>query len=243
MEAPSGTNSERTIQIGPDRVTILGSEIVIEAKHDMPDWELRDLNPIPVYFEDRKYHLVEKRKAAAPYAVRYLLQPWPEGHVSNAKLFWTYDAEAVAERDANLRSGKVDDAVRIALLPFYPILGLLWSGTQQRLMRFGFVPHAITGASIFSGFCLAFADGVFAVITLQSTARTGKMMAGGLIRAMASSDHLQIGPVAIPFLFLDLVLFVALVADVAMRWTLYMREDQWSGGFRQWLVPRWLRKK
>jgi len=39
------------------------------------------------------------------------------------------------------------------------------------------------------------------------------------------------------------VLFVALVADVAMRWTLYMREDQWCGGFLQWLVPRRLRKK
>src|SRR5262245_5944757 len=95
----SDANSARVIQVGPDRVTISGSEVIIEAKRAMPDWEVRELNPIPLYFEDKKFFLVEKRKAAAPYAVRYLLHPWPEDQSIGTKLFYSYDAEAVAERE------------------------------------------------------------------------------------------------------------------------------------------------
>ena len=61
------------MQIGPDRVTFTDDKVVIEAKHEMPDWEVRELNPVPVYLEDKKYFLVEKRRSDPPYAVRYLL--------------------------------------------------------------------------------------------------------------------------------------------------------------------------
>jgi hypothetical protein len=120
----------------------------------------------------------------------------------------------------------------------YPLLGLLWSGTQRRLTRFGFVPHAMSGISIFVTFCLAFGQMVFASIMLNASARTGNVIVGGFIRALAGGDHLQIGPVAIPVLLLDCLLMLALVADFPIRYSNYLREDQWAGGFLEWLVRR-----
>jgi len=42
-----------------------------------------------------------KEPATGPYAFRYVLRPWPEGQASNPKVFFDYNAEAVAERDAS----------------------------------------------------------------------------------------------------------------------------------------------
>jgi hypothetical protein len=208
----------------------------------MPDWEVREMNPPPVYFDDKKYQLVDKRRAERPYAMRYTLQPWPEDLVSTTKLFHAYDAEAVNERDGGASSGARDELIRAFMMPFYPFLGMLWSGTQKRLTRFGFVPHAISGISIFITFCLAFGQGIFAVVMLNASLRSGKMMIGGMIRALAAGDNLHIGPVAIPIVWLDVLLALALVADFAIRYTNYLREDQWAGGFLEWLVPRSLRR-
>ena len=35
------TNKERKIRIGPDQVTVTDNEVVIEARHEMPEWEVR----------------------------------------------------------------------------------------------------------------------------------------------------------------------------------------------------------
>jgi len=243
MEQQTEVNSPRIIQVGPDRVTIAKGEVTIEAKNRMPDWEVRDLNPIPIYFEDKKYFLVEAAKAEQPYTVRYLLHPWPEGESSNAKGFWSYDSEAVQEREGSKRSGKVNEATRMCLLPFYPFLGLLWSRTQDRLEQFGFVSRNITGASIFTVFCASFAQGVFAVVMIQGSIRSGKIMVGGMIRALAGGNNLHLGPVSIPLVALDSLLLLALIADVLVRYTHYLREDQWTGGFLEWLKPKSARGK
>jgi len=212
--------------------------VLIEAKHEMTDWEVRELNPAPIYFEDKKYFLIEKRRSDPPYIVRYLLSAWPADESAGTKLFFTYDAETVAEREANYRLGNRDEVVRLGLLPLYPLLGLLWSGTQQRLTRFGFVPRAITSASIFIVFCLLFAQGVFACVMINTSLRSGKLMVGGIIRAMVAEDHFHIGPVSIPVMLIDCLLLVAFVADVLARYSRYLHEDQWSGGFLEWLFRR-----
>src|SRR6266481_2076597 len=213
MEESSKPKPERVLQIGPDRITVTGDEVAIEAKHEMPNWEVRELNPAPVYFEDKKYYLIEKRRANPPYAVRYLMAPWPADQSAGTKLFYTYDAETVAEREANHRLGNRDEVVRLGLLPLYPLLGLLWSGTQQRLTRFGFVPRTITSASIFIVFCLLFAQGVFACVMINTILRSGKLMIGGIVRAMMSQDHFHLGPISIPVMLLDSILLVTFVAD------------------------------
>jgi len=238
MEEISEQKPERILQIGPDHITVAGTEVVIEAKHEMIDWEVRELNPVPVYFEDKKYFLIEKRRANPPYAVRYLLSPWPAEQSAGTKLFYTYDAETVAEREAGHRLGNRDEVVRLGLLPLYPLLNLLWSGTQQRLTRFGFVPRAITSASIFAVFCLVFAQGVFACVMINTSLRSGKLMVGGMVRAMVSQDHFHVGPIAIPVMLIDGVLLVAFVADVLARYSRYLHEDQWAGGFLEWLFRR-----
>ena len=45
MDEPEETRQLRSIRIGPDQVTISGQEVVIEAKHEMPDWQLREASP------------------------------------------------------------------------------------------------------------------------------------------------------------------------------------------------------
>src|SRR6266571_2844392 len=122
----------RVVRIGPDQVTIQDNEVIIEAKHRMPDWQVRELNPPPVYFEDNKYYLVEASQGEGPYAVRYLLVPWGEDMSTNSKHFYNYDAETVAERDGALRTGQVEGVTRAFMMPLYPALGLLWSGVQRR---------------------------------------------------------------------------------------------------------------
>ena len=238
MQAQSDIKTSRVIKVGPDQVTISDTEVVLEVKHEMPDWEVRDLNPVPIYFEDKKYFLLEKRKAQPPYAIRYLLHPWPEGQSTSAKLFHTYDADAVKERDANRRSSNLDEVFHACLMPLYPLLGLLWSRTQQKLTRFGFVPHLISGVSVFTVFCLAFGQGVFAVVTVNATIRTGKIMVGGMIRALSSSDFIHLGPVNIPIGLIDGLMVIAFISDVAVRYSHYLRDDQWSGGFLEWLFRR-----
>jgi hypothetical protein len=41
MDEPPEIRQPRSIQIGPDQVTITDQEVVIEAKHEMPDWQVR----------------------------------------------------------------------------------------------------------------------------------------------------------------------------------------------------------
>ncbi|HEY5910194.1 MAG TPA: hypothetical protein VJA21_06270 [Verrucomicrobiae bacterium] len=227
----------RVFEVGPDRVTFGATEAVIEAKHALPDWDVREINHVPVYVQDRKFYLVAKTKAEAPYAVRYLLKPWPEYQATNANGFLTYDADVVGARDAQLRAGQVDDVGHAFLMPIYPVLGLLWSGAQKRLVRFGFVPHAITGFSIFVTFSLVFGQTVFALILLNSSFRVGQVIVGGFLRAMANSDHLVWGPFALSVTLLDILLLVMLIVDTLVRYSLYMRDDQWAGGFFEWIVP------
>jgi hypothetical protein len=228
----------RVVQVGPDRVTFKENEVTIEAKNRMEDWKVRDLNPWPVYLNDKKYNLIQTSKGQKPYEATYVLVPWPADLSTNAKGFYTYDAEAVSERTSIKRSGQLDDIVKAFLIPFYPFLGLFWSGTQRRLSRFGFVPHAITGISIFIVFCMIFAQGVFAIVTINGSIRSGKIMIGGFLRAMSSHDNLQIGSLSIPIGILDCILVVLLLADIAMRYSYYLREHDWSGGILEWIVRR-----
>jgi len=242
MDEPPEIEQPRSIQIGPDQVTISDREVLIEAKREMPDWQVREFKVIPIYFEDKRYFLAEKRRAEPPYAFHYVLRPWPEGHIDAAALFHTYDAEAVAERDLAHRSGQQEELARLSLLPLYPFLGFLWSGPQRKLIRFGFLPQSITGASIFTGFCVMLLQGAFTAVMVNISARTGKLMLGGMIRAFAGQDHFHIGPIGIPVALLDCLLLLALLADVPVRYSLYLKEEEWAGGFLEWMVPRSWRK-
>jgi hypothetical protein len=238
MPEPSETKTAGTIRIGPDQVTITDNEVVIESKHEMPDWKVQTMQAPVIHFEGRKYFLAEKGQALPPYTVRYVLRPWPEGKVPNARLFHVYSAETVAERDSDRRSGIREEMMRAQLLVFYPFLGLLWSGIQKRLIRLGFLPHAISGISIFTVFALLLTQMSFIALMMQASARSGSMMIGGMIRAMMSQNYIHLGPVSFPVAIVDGLLMLALLSDVLVRYTRYLREDDWAGGFLEWLIPR-----
>src|SRR6185503_8510864 len=178
-----------------------------------------------------------------PYAFRYVLRRWPEAHIDSAPFFHTYNAETVAERDWTRRSGRREEWARLALMPFYPFLGFLWSGAQKKLIRFGFAPQSITGVSIFFGFCLLLLQGAFAAIMLNVGARMGNVTLGGMMLAFTGHTHFQIGPISIPVSLLDSLLLIALLADVPVRYSHYLGEEEWAGGFLEWMVPKSLRKK
>jgi hypothetical protein len=199
------------LRVGPDRVTLADGLVIIEAARPMPDWQVREFTPIPICFRNRKYRLVGKRKAQPPFAICYVLEPWPESYISNSKLFLTYDAETVAQREADRRSNISDEIVRACLLPFYPFLGLLWSGTQKRLMRCGFTPHSISGTSI-----------VTTLIAFMAYGTLGIALVGGLRF------------VALP---LNVIVLLALFVDLIIRYFRYATDDQWAGGFLEWLLP------
>jgi len=243
MEAPPIIEKKETVvRCGSDQVTIADTEIIIETKHAMADWKVHEFNPVPVYFGERKCILTGKFKAQPPFAIRYVLKPWPAGQHTNSVQFHTYDIETVKERDAHRRRGLRDELIRCCLLLFYPLLGLLWSGAQRWLGRFGIIARSITGVSIFTVFCLLFGQGVFAVVMLNASLRSGRMMIGGYVRALAGTDRLHLGPIGIPLMPLDILLAVALLADVLIRYTRYLRDDEWTGGFLEWLVPKKFRK-
>jgi len=242
MSEQTETKNERTIRIGPDQVTVTDLEVVIEARHEMPDWQVQTLNAPAIYFEDKKYLLIEKGDAKPPYSVRYVLQPWPAGKTANAKLFHTYCAEAVAERDADRRGETLNEIMWVCLLPLYPFLGMLWSRTQQRLLRFGYLPRTITGLSIFMTFGLLLTQCAFIALLLQASVRSGTMMIGGMIRALVGRNYLEMGSISLPVGVFDVILVLLLLTDLGIRYTNYLREDQWTGGFLEWLVPKSLRE-
>jgi hypothetical protein len=229
---------QQVIRIGPDQVTITADAVVIEAKHETADWEVRTHNAPVIYFQDRKYLLVEKGEARLPYKIRYVLRPWPAGKIPNPKRILTYGADSVAERDSSRRGEGFNEVMWVCLLPLYPFLGLLWSGLQKRFVRFGYVPRTITGLSIFTSFAMMLMQGVFVVVTINASMRLGKMMVGGIFGALSGLDSVPLGPVSIPMFVFDGLLFLACVADVCVRYSHYLREDQWTGGFLEWLAPQ-----
>jgi len=233
----------RVLRIGPDEVTVTESKIIVLARHEMPDWEVREFKVPPVYFEDRKYFLAAKNKAQPPFAFRYVLEPWTEGKFQPAAFFHTYDAEAVAARDAARRGSQLNEAVWVLLLPLYPVLGLLWARTQERLTRFGFVPRVMTCVSLFTVFAVGIGEAVFTAVVLNAGARSGIAMVGGFFTAISDQKALHLGPLSVPIGLIDVCLFVTCVADAAVRFTHFMKEDQWTGGFLEWLVPRSWRGK
>lgn len=238
MGEPPEIRPPRSIRIGPDQVTITDEEVVIEAMHEMADWQVREFKVIPIYFEDRKYFLREKRRSEPPCAFRYVLRLWPESHLESATFCYTYDAQAVAERDGVRRSGQRDEWVRLSLLPLYPFLGFLWSGAKKKLMRFGFAPHSVTGASIFLGFCVILLQGSFAAVMLNASARSGKVMLGGMVCAFAGQDHFHLGPIGLPVVLFDILLLTSMLVDVPVRYSIYLKDEESAVGFLEWMRPR-----
>lgn len=226
------------INVGPDKLTITAQQVTIDAAHEMPDWEVREFSPIPIYLGDEKYFLRQRAPGERPYAMRYILEPWPDNRTTSATGWLTYDEETVAQRESAITKGRFEDVARAFLILFYPFLGLLWSGTKDKLARMGFVPRNLTGISIMLCFGVVLLDGVFAKMLLMGSMKTGTVAVGGIIRSFYGQDFFSLGALQIPVLWVDVALFVALVLDVLVRYSQHLREADSPWGFLEWLVPR-----
>ena len=239
MAEQTTISNARILRMGPDVVTVSDTKVIIDARREMPEWEVvRGMRPPSVYFEDKRYLLVEKTPGAKPFEFRYVLHPWPPGKESNPNQFFDYNAEAVAERDAGRLAETSDAVIWTLLLLVYPFLGLLWSRMQERLVRFGFIPRTLTGVSIFATFCLLFTQLVMISVMINGSARSGKMMIGGIIVALTGHNNIPLGPLDFPLGLVDAALLLAMIVDAAMRYTHYLRESEWTGGFLEWLFSK-----
>ncbi len=137
MEAVQDCPASEKIQVGPDQVEITAKQVIIDARHVMADWQVREYARIPIYFRDKKYFLRQKVAGQKPYAMRYILEPWPEDNREIPRSTLDYNEEVVAAREGAVRGSHFEDVGRAALLLFFPFVGMLWSGTKEKLARFG----------------------------------------------------------------------------------------------------------
>src|SRR5437867_3008663 len=101
MNVINQNQTAETVKIGPDLMTISGREVTIDALHEMPDWQVREFSRIPIYIEDWKFFLRERLPGIKPFAMRYVLERWPEDCKQAVNTFYTYDEAAVTEREAS----------------------------------------------------------------------------------------------------------------------------------------------
>jgi hypothetical protein len=219
---PLFDNSREGLQVGSDKVLYYGDSVIVYATREMPDWQVREFCKIPIYFEERKFYLKRKSRMERPYAMGYELEPWPEDLHEESKLAINYDAEYVAQRDRLIRSDKRNDFGRAMLLPFFPLLGFLWSRFKDReLEPFGLNPVSMTKASLFLEFAIIVIEVVFLFILDSGFAQ--------VVFGLATS-------------WFDLALFLVLSIDAVVRYDEVLRGAESPSGLVEWM-PNFFRRK
>jgi hypothetical protein len=217
MSSPE--SSEAAIAVGSDRVRIENGRPVIEAAEAM-DWPVREFCRVPIYFADRKYYVRRRSQAQPPFAARYELWPWPDELRDQSTHAVFYDEDYVTERDEAAKRRRRFDRIHFLLLPFYPLLGLCWSGFKNRVLQpVGFEPRSITWASVVMIFNLWIVEGIFV-----------GWLRGGLLIWWFGSGNLRSA---------DGLLLVVLTLDTTWRANQLLKSDvQEHLGFCEWLWPR-----
>jgi len=211
-------------RFGSDVVCIEPDRVVIFASQPMDDWSVREFCRVPIFVNGRKYYLRSKEEASPPFEMRYELCPWPKELHEESRQKIYYTKGYVADRDKAYARERRGETANILLMPFYPLLGLFWSGFKRRvLIKAGFEPSSVTKASIVLIFNLWIVEGIF-VGWLQ----------GGLLMLIFSSIALE---------WADWFVLVILGLDAVMRFSGVLREGAiYHHGFCEWLWPwksRW----
>jgi hypothetical protein len=207
------------ISVETDRVCLHGDHLIIEAVEPM-DWPVREFCRVPIFFEARKFHVRRVTDGIAPFARRYELWPWPADLHDQSTQSVSYDATYVKARDEAARARRGRDRWHLVLLPFFPFLGLCWSGFKQRVLtKAGFEPRSITSASIALMFNLLLVEGIF----------VGWLGSGMLMWFLRNTNLRTV----------DLALTALLAADVVLRYSQHLKLDvDQPWGFCEWLWPR-----
>lgn len=224
---PDGTQTPQSLRVGPDLVTVEGDALVIYARRPIADWRIREFHKQPIFFQDEKYYLRDKRPATGPFAIRYELVPWPADLHEESSRRFVYDEALVAERDREARTDRQRTTVYYILLPFYPVLGFCWSGFKERVLwPLGFEPSGISSAATMLGFGFSLVDGILF-----------GYLQGGIFYQLA---YLGAVPFEVTYgtaRIVDAVLLALVVLDCAVRFNQQLRGDIVPGGFLEWLFP------
>ena len=223
----SGAAHQEILRVGRDRVVVTSDRVIIDALYEMPEWQVREFQRFPIFVGEYKFFLGQIIPAAQPYAMRYVLERWPEDAQFDAAPFaLTYDEQFVQERDAeHLDSGRVEKFSQL-LMPLYPVLGFLWAGTKQKLVPFGFVPRSITSVSIFTGLLLMVLQGTFV-----------RMRVGLFTLVFGSMHKLEFG-----LLLLDYAVFALLLVDMVLRFDQHLKAVENPWGFCEWMAKPFRKK-
>ena len=225
MEMPPAP--PESLWIGRDHLTITPDQVVIDAAQEMPDWQVREYQRMPIFLGESKFFLRQKIQAKKPFALRYVLERWPEEASFDAAAFsFTYDEDYVRQRDTAHEEEKRADKIGMAMLWLYPVLGFLWAGTKKKLMPLGFISRSITGVSIFTGLC-------------------GMILQGTFLRMRLGLLTLLLGWMNLPellLLALDYALLGLLLVDSVLRFDQHLKGAEHPWGFGEWMTKPFKKK-
>ena len=223
----TGDGHPEKIQIGRDQVTITEGFVTIDSLHEMPDWQVREFQRLAIFVGDFKFFLRQRIQGHPPFAMRYLLERWPEdAHFDAAPLSYTYDEAYVNERDAEHIRQKHLDKLSGILTCFYPLLGFLWADTKQKLIPAGFVPRTITSISIFTSLCFVLLQGTFIRMQL------------GLFTLLLG----KISKIEVPLLTADYALLALVGLDMILRFDQHLKRVSNPWGFGEWITKPFRRR-
>lgn len=167
---PDPTSNEAdSVNIGPDLVRIEAGVLVIYSKRDMADWVVREFKRPAIWFKGHKFYLRAKTEAIQPFRWKYTLWPWTPDMLEPPPYEIDYGEDYVRAREAEFRGRLKASSVHWSLLPFYPLLGFLWSGVKDRLVDFGFNPRSITSLSVMLEFGFTLFWGIYVGYLLQGS--------------------------------------------------------------------------
>lgn len=224
----TGGAHQETLWVNKDYLTISGDYVIIDAAHEIPEWQVREFQRLPIFLGDFKFFLRHKAAGQPPFAMRYTLERWPDNaHFDAAPISFTYDEQFVAERDAEHARLKRYEKLGAGLMCLYPVLGFLWSGTKKKLVPAGFVPRSITGVSIFTCVCLLLLQGTFI-----------RMRLGLFTLLFGKIQRIETG-----LLGLDYLLFAFMIVDIVLRFDQHIKNTaEFPWGFGEWITKPFRRK-
>lgn len=204
-------SANQSLWIGPDQVFIEDDAIVILARHEIRDWQVREFARQAIFLQGNKYFLRRRVRVRPPFAFRYELSPWPEDYREPLRESFVYDEAFVRERDRHAGREQVHIVVWYILVPLSPLLGLCWSRFKERVLQpAGFPAISITSASTMFTFLVAIAYGIWL-----------GYLGGWTVRGC--------------------VLWLVLLLDCGVRYGQVIRGDDVPDGFLEWAFRPLLR--
>jgi hypothetical protein len=154
----------KIIRIGPCEIWSCGEDLVLDSTIPLPDLVVCEFARPRVWFAEVCYYVSARSQSSdKPRLHRYVLTAWPKADESRTRdiaLTEEYFEVLLAHR----RRTFWENVAFKLLVPFYPVLGFLWSPQKRVLNRIGFEAHSISSLSIYSGFITGFCCAVFLVI-------------------------------------------------------------------------------